>query len=174
MIEYLTAAHSAALRRPDHVLRVYEVRFVAQPALPHHRLRGGVACERTCRDLVGADPPEPVLDERRGALGREAAPPARASQPVAELLLAGIDAVRSKMKPAVELAGGALLGGPVPEERRLAVDREPARQEDVDVPLARRRCAEGDVAHHLRVGIELDQPVDVVGRELTQPQSRRL
>jgi len=78
------------------------------------------------------------------------------------------------MKPAVKFTGGALLGGPVAEQRRLAVDREPAWQEDVDVPVARRRCAEGDVAHHLRVGIELDQPVDVVRRELPQPQPRRL
>jgi hypothetical protein len=101
----------------------------------------------------------------------EAAAPGHAAQPVTELLLTGVDAIRAQVKPADEFAVDARLGGPVAQQRGLRIERKPARQDLPYVPFARRREAEADVAHDFRVGIELDQPIDVTWHEAPQPQA---
>ena len=63
---------------------------------------------------------------------------------------------------------------PVAQERRGRVDRKPARQDVLFVLLAGRRFAVGDVAHHLGVGVEFDESLDVAVRKAPQPQARGL
>jgi hypothetical protein len=113
---------------------------------------------------------KPCVTRARPPLGGIPLPPERTLHAVAEFLLAGIEAIGPQVKPADEFAAALQLGGPVTEHRRSVVERKPARQDLQLVPLARRGHAVGDVAHHFRVGVEFDQPVDVGLNEPAQPQ----
>ena len=115
-----------------------------------------------------------MADQRQAALGRVTLPPFAAAQPVTEFEVLRLEAVVTQVKPADELIGVAPLRSEVPEPGLLRVDLEPARQVGLDVARPRRRHAERDVAHHLGVRVEVDEPVDVVGRKMPQPQPLRL
>jgi hypothetical protein len=92
----------------------------------------------------------------------------------AGLRLACVEAIRAEVQPAVEQTCVAGFGRPVAKQRCFAVDRKPARQDHLDVRLARCRQAAGDVAHHLGIRVQLDQPVGILDCELPESQPRRL
>src|SRR6188768_3096131 len=103
--------------------------------------------QRAGTDRRGGNRPETMADQRGAALRRVAAPPYRAPQPIAQLLVLGLDPVGPQVEPAEEFPGLALLRRPVAQQRRGRVDRKPARQDVLLVLLAGRRVTVGDVAH---------------------------
>src|SRR5207244_11441998 len=98
--------------------------------------------------------------------------PGRSAQPVAELDLAGSSTFRrSQVEPTDESPGRLLYRGPeaVPCEALVVVEER--RQNHILDPVARRRPAPIDEAHHVRIAVELDEVVDVVLGELSQQQA---
>ena len=75
------------------------------------------------------------------------------------------------MEPPEEVAGRLLDDWPeAVAGEALVVAQE--RGQDIVLDLcARRAAAAGDVVHHLRIAVELDQVVDVVSGEPTQDQA---
>ena len=110
--------------------------------------------------------------ERPRALGTVALAPRRSTQAVAEFRLFGrVLGLRPEVEPADELAAGFLDDRPEAIARvGPVVVQEPGQDVGFDL-LPRRRPAAVDVAHYVRVGIELDEQVDVVRREAPQDES---
>jgi hypothetical protein len=74
-------------------------------------------------------------------------------------------------EPTDELAARFLFCGPVAVGIEAFVVREDPRQDDVLDLFARSRLTAVDVALHLGIAVEIDEQVDVVRGEATQPQS---
>src|SRR5207248_689006 len=95
-----------------------------------------------------------------------------APQPIAQLgLVRGPFATWTQVEPADELAARLLQRGPEAVAVVALVALEEVRQLFSLDLLARRCAAAGDVVHHLRVAVELDELVDVVRGESPQRQS---
>src|SRR5437868_3131757 len=123
-------------------------------------------------DLVEAEIVEAIMDELRGAFGREALAPRLSQQAIADFDVACRRTILEAV-PADECAG--VPPSRVPDAKAIpaAVVARDATERRFDV-LFRRRLAAVDVFHHARVAVEPQQIVEVVAREFAQIEPQRL
>ena len=87
------------------------------------------------------------------------------------MLVISLPGPGAEVEPAQEFPGGGGLGRPGPEPVEPVVDGEMGGDDPVPDFLAGCRPAAGEVAHHLRVAVEIEQIAYVVCCEPAQGQS---
>ena len=114
-------------------------------------------CQRSGPDAGGAQLDERLVDERPRALCGVALAPGVPVEPIPELRLVIVPVLRAQMKPAEEAATRSL------DRREGAVCRPALVLAQPRLQHSRVELGDsaGDEAGHLRVGIELGEPVEV-------------
>jgi len=142
----------------------------------HRRARAGVDRHRLSEDPGQSQVLEPVPEELTRSFARQAVAPVAAQDPVPELGLpidwALVGALRRLQDPpADELAIDE--PGPEAESRNPPRGRETSPVEPLDL-LAGARSTVAQVAHHLRIRVEVDFLLEVLVRQRDEPDAARV